>query len=187
MTLTFIHVFTNWRYFLLSVFIFFTVLLFSIWLPNINFIRHTTFSQSLTFDQKRGILISSLGAFQTNFTAFSQILTIIVAVLFAINFSIVVYYFIQRVSLYKASGMSLVGIVIGLLGVGCASCGSVLLSSIFGFGVTASFLGVFPLKGKEFGLLSIVILSISTYLVAKKIQDPLFCNIPRQKKRKANL
>lgn len=187
MTLAFTQVFTNWRYLLLSALIFFAVLLLSIWLPNLNFIRHTTFSESLTLEQKRGILISSLGAYQTNFTLFSQILTMTVAALFAINISLIVFYFARRISINRASGMSIFAIISGFLGVGCASCGSVILSSIFGLGTTASFLRFLPLKGKEFGLLSIIILSISTYLVAKKIQDPLFCDIPRRKKRKGNL
>ena len=70
-----------------------------------------------------------------------------------------------------------IGIIVGFLGVGCASCGSLILSSIFGLSVTASFIGFLPFKGLELGILGIVILLISIYLVAKKIQDPLMCKI----------
>lgn len=70
--------------------------------------------------------------------------------------SLLIYYFQKRFRLEKTAGMSTVGMLSGLLGVGCASCGSVIISSLIGFGATASVIGVLPLRGQEFGLLGVV-------------------------------
>jgi hypothetical protein len=115
----------------------------------------------------------------TTFTSSSIFLLISLAVLSAINISMMVFYMRRRIILQKRAGVGLVGIIIGFLGVGCASCGSLILSSIFGLSVTASFIGILPFKGLEFGILGIFFLLLSIYLVGKKIQDPLFCKISR--------
>ncbi|MBI1984556.1 MAG: hypothetical protein HYS60_00380, partial [Candidatus Wildermuthbacteria bacterium] len=102
------------------------------------------------------------------------------ALLFAVNIVLVVFYFRRRAKLQQAAGLSFAGALSGLLGIGCAACGSVILSSVFGIGATASFLSVLPLKGQELGILSVIILSASIYLVYRKINDPLICK-PSQK------
>lgn len=75
----------------------------------------------------------------------------------------------------REMGMSLFGTMLGLVGVGCASCGSVVLSSIFGLGATAGFLALLPLRGLEFSFISIILLIVSITLVSKKIIDPVVC------------
>lgn len=174
---SFLQVFKDFRYIALSAAIFVLVLLFAIWLPNISFIWGTVVSATLSLSQKFGILSSSLGALNTNFTLLSRNLTILVALLFAINISLFAYYFKRRIKLEKAAGVGIGGIIVGFLGVGCAACGSVILSSIFGIGATAGFIGVLPLQGQEFSVLAIGILGFSNYVIAKKIQDPLVCKI----------
>ncbi len=171
-----LSVFKNFRYITLSIVIFALVLLFAIWLPNLSFIWNIIVSETLSVTQKSGILISSLGALGTNFTPLSRLLTILVAFLFSINISLFTFYFKRKIVLGKTVGISAGGILSGLLGVGCAACGSVILSSIFGIGATAGFIGVLPLQGQEFGLLAIGILGFSNLLILKKIQKPLICN-----------
>lgn len=165
------------KYSLLALGIAGSVLLLSIWLPNLRIITWTLGSDSLSLEQKSNILIAFLGGFQTNFTVFSRATTILIAVLFGVNISVLIFYLKKRFSLEKSVGTSIGGIVSGLLGVGCASCGSVILSSIFGLGATAGFLGLLPLRGQEFALLGIVVLTVSTGITARKIQDPLFCKV----------
>lgn len=165
-------------YIFLALFIAAGVLLFSIWLPNLSLVKNTLFSSYLSAVQKTNLLIATLGGFVTNFTLFSRLLTITVAVLFGINSTMLFYYLRKKVVLEKSLGAGFGGILTGLIGVGCASCGSVILSSIFGLGATAGFIGVLPLKGQEFGLLSIGILSISIYKLAQKIQQPVLCKLP---------
>lgn len=167
-------------YVLLTAAVFLSVMLFAIWLPNLSFVAGIITSSSLALGQKISILASSLGAIQTNFTFLSGVLTVVVALLFAVQVSLIVFYLKWRIRLQKAVGVSGIGMVSGLLGVGCAACGSVILSALFGVGATASFIGVLPLKGQEFALLSIGILSLSIFLTTRKIQDPLTCAVIEQ-------
>jgi hypothetical protein len=152
-----------------------SVLALAIWLPNLSFIWRTIVSSSLAFGQKVSILGSSFGALQTNFSFVSRTLTISVALLFGINVSFLVFYLRHRMRLQRSAGTSIGGMLSGFIGVGCASCGSIILSSIFGFGATAGFLGLLPLRGQEFSIISLGILGFSIFLTAKKIQDPLVC------------
>ncbi len=170
------EVFGNFRYIALAVAIFLATLLIAIWLPNISFMYHTITSDSLTFSQKKGIIVASLGALFTNFSTLSLTLTLLNAVLFGINISMMVYYFKKRASLQKrAVKTGFFGILAGFLGIGCASCGSVLLTAIFGLGFTSSFLGFLPLSGQEFTIFGAVLLLYSLYLISKKIKNPMVC------------
>ena len=173
---SFSQVFSKPRYIVLSIITFAIVITFAIWLPNINFFAHTVTSDTFTFSQKIGIISSVFGSIQTNFTPFSRTITILVSFLFAVNISFFIYYFLRAVKLNKEAGIGTSAFLLGMIGVGCATCGSVILSAFLGVGVAIGFLGVLPLRGQEFGLLSIILLSFSIYLLAKKIKDPLVCN-----------
>ncbi|MBI3984329.1 MAG: hypothetical protein HY344_00090 [Candidatus Levybacteria bacterium] len=169
------QVFSKPSYIVLSILAFVIAITLAIWLPNINFLAHTATSDVYSFSQKVGIIGSVFGSIQTNFTPLSQTITFLVAFLFAINFSFFIYFFLRAARLSKEAGIGTSGFLLGLIGVGCASCGSVILSSFLGIGITAGFIGVLPLKGAEFGLLSILLLSISIYFLSKKIKDPIVC------------
>lgn len=169
------EVFKNSSYIFLSFLVFSLTMILAIWLPNFSFIKHTATSSYLTVNQKFGILGASLGAIETNFTPVSRVLTIFISILFSIDFSMIIYYFQKKAILEKNSGTGLLGLIIGLLGIGCASCGSVLLMSILGLTTTTAFISFLPLRGIEFSLISILILSYSIYFLNKKIVSPAFC------------
>jgi len=170
-------VFARPAYLSIAVLVSVAILVLAIWLPNISLIWETVWSPSYEFGQKVAILWSSLGAIMTNFTALSRTFTILLAALTGMNIALFVYYLKSRLRLEREAGTSLLGMFFGLVGVGCASCGSVILSSIFGLGATASFIGLFPLDGAEFGLLGIIILLWANLSLVKKIQQPATCKI----------
>ncbi len=161
-------------YFVLFVFSFIVFLIFSIYLPNLGFLAKTLFS-SYSFSSKVKIFFFSLGAFQTNFTFFGRILVLVLSFLFALNLSLLVFYLKRAVRLKKESGSGFFGALLGVLGVGCTSCGSVILSSVLGVSTTAGFLGVLPFSGKELGVLGAFFLSYSIYLSSKKIMEKDEC------------
>lgn len=154
-----------------------SILVFAIWLPNLSFVGHVVSSPTYSTGGKFSILWSSLGALKTNFTAVSRTLTILIALLTGMNFTLFAYYLKRRFRLEKSAGTSVLGMTAGLLGIGCASCGSVLLSSIFGLSATAGFIGVLPLRGSEFGILGVLLLIWSNYSLALKIRTPMSCSI----------
>lgn len=156
------------------------VLVFSIWLPNLGLIWDTITS-SASLGDKLTFLWNSLGAIGTNFSALSATLTVLVSVLLGMNVSLTVAYFKKRIAFQKSSGMGVAGMLAGLIGVGCASCGSVVLSLFIGVGGTAALTGFLPLAGQEFSILAIAILLGSFYYTAKKSVNPLVCKVePKQ-------
>jgi len=70
----------------------------------------------------------------------------------------------------------LLGAIVGLVGVGCASCGSVILSSVFGFTVAAGILTFLPFKGLEFSFVSLIFLGMSIVWLGRKISRGIACN-----------
>ena len=169
------EVFLRPSYVFLLIIFFLIVIVFSVWLPNITFLAHTATSDTFTPSQKFGIIFSTIGGFQTNFNPLSRTFVILVALLFAINTCFLIFYVLRAAKLSLSAGLGTGGFMLGLIGVGCVSCGSVILTAFLGIGATAGFIGILPLKGVEFGILSVVILSFSVYHLAKKIKDPLVC------------
>lgn len=169
------QVMANWRYLVLTLLAALILLLFSIWLPNLSFVGQIATSPFFTISQKIGILWGSLEAFQTNLRPFSRIALIIVSLLFGLNVSLFSFYLKQRVRLEKEAGVGLGGIILGVLGVGCASCGSFIITSVLGASASIAFLGLLPLKGQEFFVIGILMLGLSIFLISKKIHEPLIC------------
>lgn len=170
-------VFSRPSYVILAVIVALVLLLVAIWLPNFSFLKHIADSDTYSLSDKFNIYRSSLGFLKTNFTTLTRTFTIIVVGLSGVNLAMLTYYIKNRIKLEKATGTGMLGTIAGLLGVGCTSCGSVIISSIIGIGASTSFLGLFPLKGAEFGILGTLIILFSIYLIAKKIQNPLVCKV----------
>lgn len=108
-------------------------------------------------------------------------LTLALAAAFGLNVALLTHYMRRQVRFNHAAGVSTAGIFIGLLGVGCASCGSVLLSSLLGAGSAIAAVGALPLRGQEFAWVGLALSAASTFSVAKKIAEPDACAIPERK------
>jgi len=152
---TFVKVFNNPKYVALSVAVIIAVIAFAAWLPNLHLITRTMTSSTMTLWQKTNLLTSLLGSLQTNFTPLSRTVTFISAGLAGMQVSLLVYYLRQTARLQQSMGMSALGVATSMLGVGCASCGSVVLTSFIGFGSATAVLGFLPFRGQEFGFLGI--------------------------------
>jgi len=99
------------------------------------------------------------------------------AALFGLNAALVYRYMREQVRVNHAAGASVAGIVIGLLGVGCAACGSVLLASLLGVGAIAAL----PFHGREFAWLGLAVTAVGTLTISEKIAAPAVCKIPARK------
>lgn len=152
-----------------------TVLFAAVWLSNRELLGFVLFSETFSFSSKVMILLKSFGGLMTNFTAASRTVTVLIAALFGINIAMTVHYLRTRIALERSMGTSFAGALVGMFGVGCASCGSALLSVFFGTAFTASVVGALPFRGLEFGLLGVATLVLSLYLTSKKIIAPSVC------------
>lgn len=152
------------------------VFAFAVWLPNIRLITSIATSGDVLFATKLALPLSLLGSITTNFTLLSATYTIAIAILFGVYISMMMYFLKRRIKEVKQNAVAtgFLGITSGILGVGCAACGSFLLTSfsLVGAGGTLAFL---PLGGGEFGIIGVVLLGIAVYMTAKQIENPLIC------------
>lgn len=172
-------VFRKTSYMLLALTTGIVMFAFAVWLPNIRLIATIIGSSDVSFSQKLGIPASLLGSIATNFTLLSASYTIAIAVLFGVNLAMVVYFLRRKISEVRQSGITtgFLGVMSGVIGVGCAACGSFLLTSGLAFIGASGVLAFLPLAGGEFGIIGVFLLSISIYLTAQQIQNPTVCKI----------
>ena len=168
------------KYLVLAIAVSLILVAFAAWLPNLHLITKTMSSATMTLWQKTNLIISLLASLQTNFTTVSRFMTFITAGLAGIQISLLAYYLRQTARLQKSMSLSALGVATSMLGVGCASCGSVVLTTLIGFGLTTAVIGVLPFRGQEFGVVGIGTLLLAIYFIMKKINDPLVCEVPRK-------
>lgn len=152
---------------------------FAVWLPNFRLVAGIVSSPDVPFLSKIELPISLLGSIITNFTLLSASYTLTIAVLFGVYVAMTIYFLKRRIKEVGQGGIAVgfLGIASGVLGVGCAACGSFILTStlsIIGAGGALAFL---PLQGSELGILGVLLLAFSVYTVAKQIENPLVCKI----------
>jgi hypothetical protein len=93
-------------------------------------------------------------------------LLVLVATLIGVDLSMAAYHFREYAVSVESGGASLLGVVLGTLGAGCAACGvPILLGVLSLLGVSSAALFL-PLDGLEFALLAVVLLVLSIYWLA---------------------
>ena len=155
------------------------VFLFAVWFPNLRLLVGVIRSSDISLLDKLELPLNLIGSIATNFTLLSASYTIAIAILFGLNLAMVVYYLQRRIKDVEQGGIAtgFLGITSGVLGMGCAACGSFLLTSVLAFFGASGVLAFLPLVGGEFGILGIALLAVSLYMTAKKIQNPTVCEI----------
>jgi hypothetical protein len=173
------RVFRSWRLTGLSLLTSFLILTFSAWVSNLALIG-SVLSADVSIARKLEFLISLYGLLVTNFSLVSAVSTVTISVLAGINLSLLIYYISHRrtpTANRSGNSASLLGLVSGLFGIGCAACGSVILTGLFSSLGALVFLSLLPLHGAEFGLLGVGFLAYSVYELTKRINDPQVCPI----------
>jgi hypothetical protein len=100
------------------------------------------------------------------------------SVLFGVNIALFTYYIRRRQSLQSSTGVQVAGIaglVSSLFGIGCAACGSVIVTGLLGLFGASSLLLLLPFHGAEFGLLGLGLFVISIHYLSLRVDDPLVC------------
>lgn len=165
------------KYIMVTLVVTLMVIVIATWLPNIQLVYRTISSSTMTMWQKTRLVTSLLGSWQTNFTPLSKLFTVVSGGLAGIQTSLLMYYMSQTARLHRSTGMTFLGVIISLLGIGCAACGSVILTSMLGFSLTMFVLSWLPLRGAEFGVIGISILLVTIMFIMKKINDPQVCRV----------
>jgi len=150
-------------------------------LPNREVLADVLFSSSLGWFTKVSFVLSLYGYLGTNFTVFTAIYTVVISLLLGINVSLLWYYGARARRLSRAdhtlSFAGIGGFISGLFGIGCAACGTILLAGVFKLLGITWLITYLPLHGAEFGIVGAVLLGLTSYLLAKRINDPLVCEL----------
>jgi hypothetical protein len=156
------------------------VLAATLWLPNYRLLDAVFTTPGVALATKLQLLASLVGGLASNFGAVAAVATVIVPVLFGVDVAMLVYFARQRHARLARGEIaaSLGGAASGAIAAGCAACGSFLLLPVLSFFGAAGALALLPLGGAELGLLSIALLLLSIYLIARKIAVPPVCALP---------
>jgi len=169
------------QYLLLGVAVSFVVFTFAVWLPNTKLILALLTSDIGSFWDRLSVVFSLYGSIATNFTVISASYTIAIAILFGINIALLTYY-IRTVhgglgGIRRTGAAGIGGLVIGIFGIGCAACGTFILTSALALFGASGILIFLPFGGEELGFLGVGLLVYSIYAIAKKIGESQACDI----------
>ncbi|MCX2818195.1 hypothetical protein EGH25_02365 [Haladaptatus sp. F3-133] len=133
---------------------------------NINLFINVVVSGTLALDARLAVLFGLYPFVGTAFTATEGVVLLVVAAFFGVNLSMLTYQLREnRVSLREGSG-SAAGMALGVLGAGCAACGTAVLAGILSLFGAAGVLTLLPFNGLEFSLVALVLLALSVYWLA---------------------
>ncbi|RJQ34097.1 hypothetical protein C4568_03065 [Candidatus Parcubacteria bacterium] len=170
-----LRIFTNVHSTLLALAVSLFVFVLAVWLPNLRLLFQVWTDASVSLGDKVALPINLLPSIATNFTPLSASYTIAIAILTGINVALIIHLIKTRGMLGQGTVVGASGIFTGALGLGCAACGSIILTSLVGTAGGVGILALLPLRGSEFGIIGVVLLGYSTYLLAKQINKPLVC------------
>lgn len=172
------RVFRHVRYIVGATGVAFMVLSAALLLPNYTTLVQILFSGSVSFVSKVSFVLSLYASLLTNFTVFSALYLILVSVLFGINIALLTFYIRRRQERSHnttAHLASIGGIISAVLGIGCAACGSVVLTAVLSLFGAGGLLLILPLHGIEFGIIGFILLLVSIRYLIKRINDPFVC------------
>ena len=132
--------------------------------------------EMLPFLKRLSLFVSTLFDVQSTFTGGTLVLAVLGSFLGGINLSLAYTYIKIRGDMLVKSGLySGAGLLLAFLGIGCAACGTALLSIILGFFGFSAMLNLLPYQGQEIGYIGLIILCIATYALSKKVSSPNVC------------
>ena len=174
------QVFAKGSYILLAAAMGLAVFILATWLPNLGLVWQIAASASIPLADKVQVLTALIGSIGTNFTPFSALSTVAIAVLFGANVAMIAYYFRVHRQIVRQAGQvgaatGLGGLVSGFFGIGCAACGTFVLGPALSFIGATGLIALLPFGGEEFGALGVAMLGFSLVLTARKIGEPVAC------------
>lgn len=162
------------KFFATTIFIGLVYTVFSIYMMNYRLVLDTIFGSYNLLD-KISLLSALLQGMWTSMTHLALISLILIGVLTGANI------FLLREKIGSLGGLRKTHLVfgggstLGILGVGCATCGLPVISLL---GLSGSLI-YFPMHGSELSIISIILLSVSFYILFRNYKN--YCEIKRKK------
>jgi hypothetical protein len=164
---------------LVGVFVFLVIISFIVFVPNLEVLISILSNTDVTLSTKVSFFFSMYGSLVSNQTLLSGFVVMATAFLSGINAAFITYYLktVRGARISKlASLTSIGGLVAGLFGLGCAACGSILLTAILASVGSAALL-LLPFKGAEFGFVGIALLLYAIMKLSTEIKKGATCTI----------
>lgn len=174
------RVFANPRYFLVAVVAGAGLLLSLSLLPHLTLLSSVWLSSSIPVTEKFSLLAHLIATLGVNTTVVGKSVVVLTSMLFGLQTAFLLYYIRRRQTATTqpiAEVASLSGIVAALFGIGCAACGSVILTAVLGLVGGIGLLSVLPFHGMEFGIFGVAVLAFTIGYLVKKIDDPMICPV----------
>lgn len=173
------NVFSKPKYTTLAITVAISVFAFAVWLPNWRLIVTVFTSPSINFVEAISVIFGLFASIGTNFTALSATYTTAIAVLFGVNVALLAYYVSKKKGSLRGGGgaLGVGGLISGIFGIGCAACGTFILTSLLALVGAGGIVALLPLGGEEFGILGVLLIGYATYWTIKKIDEPEICEI----------
>ena len=103
----------------------------------------------------------------TSYGPLTGAVVVLVAILVGVDVALVAYHVREHRLSAEGGGGSLLGVVLGTLGAGCAACGSAVIAGLLSLFGAAGLVTLLPLDGLEFALLALVALVLSIHWLAE--------------------
>lgn len=118
----------------------------------------------------------SFGAF-SSWSWFDTITSIILSFATMINIIVLLTYFKRQQKVLNKGSLAAtsVGMVLGMFGVGCVSCGALVIAPILSYLGLLGALELLPFAGRELVIVGLFLVVISTVYLLKKLNQPLVC------------
>jgi hypothetical protein len=166
-------------YLALTLFVAWLTLTVAVMVPNALLVWFGLSIDGIGFEGGLSFIASLYGSLLTNFTPLSASITVVMSLLFGLNVALLIFY----VRMMRGSGdvvravevLSLSGLISGFFGIGCAVCGSVMLTSVLSMFGAIGLLAFLPLHGEEFSFLSISLLIWSLVVLKRRIEAGRVC------------
>ncbi len=136
---------------------------------NIGFMRELVTNPALPLSEKVDVLMLFALAPTTTMTPVQVLLASLLATLAGINMALVSQVYLMRTTCHAGIGGG-AGMLGGILGAGCSSCGAVVLSVFLPFTAALGIVALLPLKGMEFTLAAIVLLVVTAWRTGARIR-----------------
>ena len=155
--------------------------LLAVWGSNLGLLFEVFSGPDVPLAEKLGIALSLLGGIVTNFNLLSASYTIAIALLFGITTAMTTWILRQKhvAGVGRSVTIGSGAMTTGVLGIGCAACGSLILNVVLPSLGAAGVVAALPLEGEEFGILSVALLFVSLLLVSKSIEESVSCRVVR--------
>jgi hypothetical protein len=165
----------------IAVFVASMVVSASVWFPNVALIVNVFNSGTYSFIEKVNLLMSFYLSLQTNFSVIGATSVILIGILLGMNTALFVYYIRKMhtigMKIGKAGTVSIGGFISGIFGIGCASCGAFIATTLLTSIGVGGIITLLPLGGEEFGIVGVALLVWSQYLLVKHIERGNICPI----------